>query len=145
MECMSCGSKDLHGLIRVAYNAPLAVRAGGIMAARLHVAKIEVREAWEQLRLRPVFCVDCGAEHTYDVAAKKLVVGAAETEEVEELRERTGAAERRAEVWRQRMVKAEALAKRWQRKAEKLGAQGLEDDEDGEVAPETDEADEAES
>ena len=73
MRCSSCKSENLMGHVQAQIMLPLAKKGGNVVTAGHTVTQKTVEEWWqkdvssgkERSMLGPVFCVDCGTEHTY--------------------------------------------------------------------------------
>lgn len=71
MRCVSCKSENLMGNVKADIMLPLAQKGGNVVTAGYTVTQKMVEKWWleadgkERTMLGPIFCADCGAEHTY--------------------------------------------------------------------------------
>lgn len=72
MQCLVCASLNMKAHVTLEYDVPLTQRNGGIKIAGIKVTQLDLRDAWNKLELRPIWCHDCLAEHLYDVGAGEL-------------------------------------------------------------------------
>jgi hypothetical protein len=78
MKCLECGSANMKARVTLDYDVPLSeakAKAGSIKIANLVVSKVDLRNAWEALTVRPIFCHDCMVEHEFVVGEGLRVKG----------------------------------------------------------------------
>lgn len=73
MKCLVCGSDQMKGHVRLSYDLPLGAREGSIKMGNTKLTKIDIRDAWEKLERRPIWCTGCHAMYVWDTKAQKLV------------------------------------------------------------------------
>ena len=98
--------------------APGCTRSG-ITIGQLQVSKLDVRETWEKLKQRPIYCHECGSAHVYDMEQKELRCEE-HVETTEHLAMRLACAEQRASELERIAVTAQSAATRFRNKVTKL-------------------------
>ena len=73
MKCPNCGSDQLRAHVMLAYDLPLAARDGAIKVGGVKISKLDLREAWEKLEQRPIWCTACHGQYFWDVRGHELV------------------------------------------------------------------------
>lgn len=74
-KCLECGSENMKARVELSYNVPLTARLGGIKVGGYKVSQLDLREAWEALPRRPIWCHECATPHVYVVATNTLEKG----------------------------------------------------------------------
>lgn len=75
IKCLECGSENMKARVELAYNVPLTARMGGIKIGGFKVTQLDLRDAWEKMQRRPIWCHECATPHVYIVATHELKKG----------------------------------------------------------------------
>lgn len=80
MKCLCCSSENVKARVTLEYDVPMAARNGAIKIGGIKVTQMDLRDKWETLAARPVYCHDCGQLHYWMPDGDPKFVKAEDTE-----------------------------------------------------------------
>ena len=68
MICEACKRGEVLAHVHLTYDVPLAARGWTVKVGGTLVSKFDIKETWDRLVVRPLFCHSCGQGYVYDAA-----------------------------------------------------------------------------
>lgn len=72
MKCPTCSEDQLRAHVTLSYDVPLAAREGAIRVGNMKISKLDLREAWQALTKRPIWCLNCHATFVWNTETQQL-------------------------------------------------------------------------